>query len=241
MFTAAHRLLLLALLLLGLSGCQCMEPIQVMCEINGFLIPAIIDTGAEITVMSAACAKRCHISEAIDTQYSGKAIGVGTSDIIGGIDDLSFRIGPVNFQNKVSILKNSRCDFLIGLDILRRFNCDISVGERILKLSVKGNKIRIPFVGNGRNPKYNTEKTGKVSSDEQERPERPQRPQRQERQERQERERAYQPTSEYVAFPLGSSPVLSGGYREEKPTFTLEELLGGEEEEDLEKVSMEGV
>eukprot|EP01036_Dinobryon_divergens_P031020 gene31020-40355_t len=124
------------------------DPLQIMCEVNGFLVPAIIDTGAEISIMSSSCAKRCHLSNIIDTRYSGKAIGVGTSDILGGIDDLQLRIGPINFKNKISILRNSRCDFLIGLDILRRFKCEISFGEKFIKLQVKRNIIRVPLVSN---------------------------------------------------------------------------------------------
>jgi hypothetical protein len=119
------------------------EPISVMCEVNGHLIPAIIDTGAEITVMSAACAKRCGLSSRIDTQHCGKAIGVGSSEIIGGVDGLPLRIGPLSFQNRVSILSSSRCDFLIGLDILKRFKCDISLREKILRMHVRSEEVRI--------------------------------------------------------------------------------------------------
>ena len=122
------------------------DPLQVMCEINGFMVPAIIDTGAEITVMSAACAKRCRLSSSINTKYTGKAIGVGSSDILGGIDDLSLRIGPISFQNKISILRSSRCDLLIGLDVLRRFDCQISLPDRALTLSVKKNAVRVPLM-----------------------------------------------------------------------------------------------
>ena len=67
---------------------------------------------------------------------------------MGGIDDLQLRIGPINFKNKISILRNSRCDFLIGLDILRRFKCEISFGEKFIKLQVKRNIIRVPLVSN---------------------------------------------------------------------------------------------
>lgn len=79
-------------------------------------------------------------------RYSGRAIGVGTSDILGGIDDLKLRIGPINFKNKISILRNSRCDFLIGLDILRRFKCEISFRERFIRLEAKKNIIRVPLL-----------------------------------------------------------------------------------------------
>lgn len=130
------------------EGNTTFEPIQVMCEVNGFMIPAIIDTGAEISVMSTSCAKRCHLSGQIDTQHSGRAIGVGSSEIVGGIEGLGLRIGPLSFQNKVSILRNShsRCDFIIGLDVLRRFQCDLSLRDRVLKLHVRGNEVRIPLL-----------------------------------------------------------------------------------------------
>lgn len=133
------------------------HPIQVMCEVNGHLIPAMIDTGAEITVMSSACARRCRLSNLIDDQHSGKAIGVGFSDIIGGIEGLGMRIGPLNFQNKVSILRHSRCDFLIGLDVLRRFNSEISLKDRILKLNVRGEEVRIPIVSSNQREIRNEE------------------------------------------------------------------------------------
>lgn len=122
------------------------KPLQVMCEVNGYLIPAMIDTGAEITVMSASCAKRCGVSNLIDTQHSGKAVGVGFSEIVGGIDGMGLRIGPLNFQSKISILRSSRCDFLIGLDILKRFKCDISLREKHLRFHLRGEEVRIPLL-----------------------------------------------------------------------------------------------
>lgn len=124
------------------------DPIHVMCEINGFLVPAIIDTAAEVTVMSTSCAKRCRVSSLIDTQHCGKAVGVGSSEIVGGINGLGLRIGPLNFQNKISVLRNSRCDLLIGLDILKRFQCEISFKERVLRLHVRGDEVHIPLLSN---------------------------------------------------------------------------------------------
>jgi hypothetical protein len=125
------------------------QPISVICEVNGFAIPAIIDTGAEISVMSASCARRCGLHGLVDPQHSGKAIGVGTSDIIGGIEGLNLRIGPLAFKNKVSILRDSRCDFLIGLDILERFKCAIHLREKLLRLYVGNEEIRISLTSNG--------------------------------------------------------------------------------------------
>lgn len=149
-------LMIICFSLFVIVHCSSFEPIQVMCEVNGFLVPAIIDTGAEITVMSSACARRCHISNHINTKYSGKAVGVGTSDILGGIDSLPIRIGRLNFQNKISILRESRCDFLIGLDILKRFRGEISLKNRILKLAHRDDEIQVPIISQTVEDGYST-------------------------------------------------------------------------------------
>ena len=122
------------------------EPLQIPCEINGFIIPAIVDTGAQVTVMSESCAKRCHISNLIDGRFSGKAVGIGSSDILGRINELSMRVGPISYHNKVSILRQSRVDLIIGLDFLRRFGAEINLEKRMLKLRVRGKVVRIPFI-----------------------------------------------------------------------------------------------
>lgn len=122
------------------------QPLQVLCEVNGFIIPAIIDTGAQISIMSASCAKRCRVSSNIDSRYAGKAIGVGTSEIIGRINQLDMRIGPVSFKNDISILREASVDFLIGMDFLRRFRCEVSFNDNILRLQVKGRRFRVPLV-----------------------------------------------------------------------------------------------
>lgn len=157
--------LFILLAIFSVSWCS-FEPLQVMCEVNGKMIPAIVDTGAEISVMSTSCARRCDLWQSIDTQHSGRAIGVGSSDIIGGIEGLGIRIGPLSFQNKISILRNSnhRCDFIIGLDILKRFNCDIIMRERVIKMYVRGNEVRIPLVTKGEGKHSPTDLSGHFQS-----------------------------------------------------------------------------
>jgi hypothetical protein len=147
------KMIILIFLIVIQSVLGSFQPVQVLCEINGYLVQGMVDTGAEISVMSSSCAKRCRIANLIDTQHSGKAIGVGSSDIVGGIDNLGMRIGPLNFQNKVSILRNSRCDLLIGLDILERFQCEVSLKEKIVKFNVRGDQVKVPMSSN-RNTYY---------------------------------------------------------------------------------------
>ena len=121
-------------------------PLEVLCEINGFTIPAMIDTGAQISVMSQACAERCLLADQIDTCYGGRAVGVGTSEISGRIHNLPLRIGPLTFQNRIAILKKSRVDFIIGLDFLRKHKCEVNIQDNSIRINVQNRSFRIPFV-----------------------------------------------------------------------------------------------
>ncbi|CAN0467239.1 unnamed protein product, partial [Discosporangium mesarthrocarpum] len=61
------------------------------CEVNGKVIRAFVDTGAQVTVMSRGCAERCGLAGRIDERFAGRAVGVGYARILGRIHDASIR------------------------------------------------------------------------------------------------------------------------------------------------------
>ena len=54
-------------------------------EINKHKITALVDTGAQTTIISQDLAEKCGLYNLCDTRYSGIAKGVGTSKILGVI------------------------------------------------------------------------------------------------------------------------------------------------------------
>ena len=62
-------------------------------EINKLNVVALVDTGAQTTIISEDLAKKCGVFNLCDTRYSGIAKGVGTSKIIGVIHAVQLKIG----------------------------------------------------------------------------------------------------------------------------------------------------
>jgi hypothetical protein len=96
--------------------------------------------------MSASCAKRCKIFNLIDSKYAARVSGVGTGEVIGAIKEQSFKIGQLRFGNKLSVLKQSRRDLIIGMDILSRFKSEIDLNQGSVKLKVHGSTVNVPLL-----------------------------------------------------------------------------------------------
>jgi DNA damage-inducible protein 1 len=62
-------------------------------EINKHKLTALVDTGAQMTIISEDIAKKCGVFNLCDTRYHGTAKGVGTSKILGVIHAAEIKIG----------------------------------------------------------------------------------------------------------------------------------------------------
>lgn len=113
-------------------------------EINGSKIKAFVDSGAQSTIISVACAQRCNLMRLVDTRFAGMAKGVGTAKIVGRIHIAQMKIGQTFLPISITVLDSNDVDFLFGLDMLKRHRCVIDLAQEMLIVS--DGVERIPFL-----------------------------------------------------------------------------------------------
>lgn len=118
--------------------------LYINCHVNGFPVKAFIDSGAQTTIMSAACAERCHIMRLVDTRWAGIAKGVGVQKIIGRIHMVQIQIASDYLTTSFSVLEEQPMDMLLGLDMLKRHQCSIDLKKNVLRIGTTGTQT--PFL-----------------------------------------------------------------------------------------------
>lgn len=102
-------------------------------ELNGHPDVAVIDTGAEFSTISLDTAIKCGLESHIDKRLEGKALGVGSSRIIGKIHLVQLKCGNEYFATNFMVVENV-VGTLLGMPFLRMHRMVIDLSSYQIRI-----------------------------------------------------------------------------------------------------------
>merc|ERR1719410_457941 len=96
---------------------------HVACEIAGQTVELMVDTGAQMSIMTLPMVQRLGITSFIDQSEMGIASGVGVALIVGRLRGVPVRLGHVQIAMDFGVLHIRDSFAMLGMDQLQRFKC----------------------------------------------------------------------------------------------------------------------
>ncbi|KAL7721504.1 DNA damage-inducible protein [Entamoeba marina] len=115
-------------------------------RVNGVTLPAMIDSGAQESVISLKTCRQCNLENQIDKKFTKSYQGMGQCNSIGIVYVVPLVIGTTYCITSLNVLsEESPMDhLLIGTNTLRSLACSIDFGSNSLILKDE----KIPFLSN---------------------------------------------------------------------------------------------
>lgn len=120
--------------------------LYITCKINNFEFQALIDTGAQSTIMGCDVVEKCELLDLIDVMYKGKILGVNQeAETMGRIHCVDILVEDDAIPMSFTVLKTTLgSEVIIGMDILSShrsvidiFNKTITFSEKLFQLKEK--------------------------------------------------------------------------------------------------------
>eukprot|EP00919_Chromeraceae_sp_WS-2016_P021110 GHVR01050004.1.p1 GENE.GHVR01050004.1~~GHVR01050004.1.p1 ORF type:complete len:295 (-),score=64.82 GHVR01050004.1:97-960(-) len=117
-------------------------------RVNDTPFKALVDTGAQMTIMSESAARKAGLIDLVDRRFRGVAVGVGSAPIIGRIHVTKVKVGGSVLMCSFTILSTTDSnggsssgggtagiDIIIGLDTLMKHECVINLKDSVLQVA----------------------------------------------------------------------------------------------------------
>lgn len=117
----------------------------VNCRLDGNDIDVLVDTGASSSAMSKDMVYALGLDHKMNKSVFGDAKGVGSTNIIGVLENVSMRISHIEFRVFFMVIDSQMPCCILGLDQMRRFKCLVDLNEECLVFGGLGG-VTVPFL-----------------------------------------------------------------------------------------------
>lgn len=117
----------------------------VKCLIDNREVDLLIDTGASASAISAEMVNALNLQSKCNEAVFGNATGIGSSSILGIVENVDCIIGHVEFRLFFMILEGTMPYCILGLDQMRRFKCNVDLDDNVLVFGGKDG-VSVPFL-----------------------------------------------------------------------------------------------
>ena len=132
--------------------------IYIHIELNGHPDVAVVDTGAEFSTISLETAIQCGLENHIDKRQEGRALGVGSSRIVGKIHLVQLKCGDEYFATNFVVVE-SVVGTLLGMPFLRMHRMVIDLE----KYQIRIGDVSLSIMSNAEVDAYKADVMGKVN------------------------------------------------------------------------------
>ena len=117
----------------------------VSCTLDGVQVKLLVDTGASSSAMSLDMVRSLGLESKLNRTVYGDAKGVGSSNILGIVENVDLLIGQVEFRLFFLVIDTKMPCCILGLDQMRRFKCQVDLDANVLEFGGKGG-VSVPFL-----------------------------------------------------------------------------------------------
>jgi len=99
-------------------------------KINSQELEIFVDTGAQVSIMSLALAKKLGIDYLIDHFCEGKLVGIGVKEMVGKIHYTDIQFGNFNLPTGFTIIDDDNTKIMLGLNTMLSTGCVLDLKNK---------------------------------------------------------------------------------------------------------------
>jgi len=108
-------------------------------------IELLVDTGAGTSAISMKMVRTLGLESKLNRSIGGIANGVGSANIVGVLENVGCKMGHVEFRLFFMVLESDLPCCILGLDQMRRFQCQVDLASNVLIFGGKDG-VSVPFL-----------------------------------------------------------------------------------------------